>query len=263
LNADFDFKKVSRIAGTSWRGVAQKALGLVGILGLAAAGALYAAPQGATSTATAHKAPPMKAVAMSAPVKTYGSKSAPLTIELFTDYECPICQVFYEQTLRQLIENYVAAGKVYVIHHDFPLAMHQYSGEAARWSDAAATVGQFDAAEAALYDNQAAWTADGNIAKFMAQAMPKTAFDRVEAIMKDCTTPAPQLTTPGADPLARSGHGCPVDPYIAQDIKLGESDGVNATPTYVILRNGQKITQGSGNVSWPILKQVFDTLLAH
>lgn len=222
--------------------------------------ALQATPQAAH---VAHKAPATRATtAISAPVKVYGAKGAPITLELFTDYECPICRNFYENTLRSVINDYVASGKVYIIHHDFPLVMHPYSGQAARWADAAATAGEFGAAEAALYDNQAAWTADGNIAKFMVEAMPRSDFERVGAIMKDCTTPAPQVTTAGTDPLAKSGHSCAMDPYLAQDIELGYKDNVNATPTYIIYHNGQKVTQGSSYVSWPILRQFLDSILS-
>jgi len=57
----------------------------------------------------------------------------------------------------------VAAGKVYFIHRDFPLPMHPYSHQAARWSNAAAKIGKFQEVDAALFDNQAAWSADGNI----------------------------------------------------------------------------------------------------
>lgn len=233
---------------------------LFGLAALVITVALNASPQ---AQHVAHKAPATKATtAMSAPVKVYGTKGAPITVELFTDYECPICRNFYENTLRSLINDYVASGKVYIIHHDFPLMMHPYSGQAARWADAAATVGEFGAAEGALYDNQTAWAADGNIAKFMVEAMPRSDFERVEAIMKDCTTPAPQVNTPGTDPLAKSGHSCPVDPYIAQDMELGYKDNVNATPTFIIYHNGQKVTEGSTYVSWPIFRQFLDSILS-
>jgi protein-disulfide isomerase len=225
---------------------------------LIAAG-LHAAPQTAPSHPVVHKAPATKMV-MSAPIKTYGTKGAPITLELFTDYECPICRSFFEQTLRYAINDYAGVGKVYIVHHDFPLIMHPYSGQAARWSEAAASVGEFGPAEAALYDNQDKWSASGNIAPFIAAAMPKSDFDRVAAIMKQCTTPAPQDQGPGVDPLAKSGTSCPVDKYIADDLNLGNKYGVNATPTYIIYKNGQKVTQGSSFVSWPILKQFLDTL---
>ncbi len=75
-------------------------------------------------------------------------------MEVFSDYECPSCRSLYENTLRPMINDYVASGKVYLIHRDFPLPMHKYGYEAARWINAAARVGQFQNVEAALYDNQ-------------------------------------------------------------------------------------------------------------
>ena len=259
MNAEASSKKL-RCACSSG---ATKLVGALALASLMLSATSFARPQqtATKSSVVAHKAPPTKAtIATSAPTKAYGSPSAPIKFEVFTDYQCPICQVFYEQTLRYMISDYVASGKVYIVHHDFPLVMHQYSGQAARWANAAATVGEFEAVEAAFYNNQAAWTADGNLTKYVVAAMPKSDFDRVQAIMKDCTSPAPQVTSPGADPLAKSGTGCPVDQFIAKDIQLGNQDAVNATPTFIIYHNGQKITQSSGNVSWPILKQFFDTL---
>ena len=127
-----------------------------------------------------------------APVKAYGSPSAPITMEVFTDYECPTCRSFYEQTLRPLINDYVATGKVYVIHHDFPLSVHKYSGQAARWANAAAEVGQFDGVEAALYDNQSSWETDGSVEKYISAALPPAAFKRVQERMRGCDAPGPR-----------------------------------------------------------------------
>jgi protein-disulfide isomerase len=248
-------------------GRAAKLFVVAGAFALLSAHALPAAPQTSSSAAShpvVHKAPATKPVvtAMAAPVKVYGSPSAPIKMEIFTDYQCPICRVFFEQTLRYVINDYVAAGKVYIVHHDFPLVMHPYSGQAARWANASATVGEFGAVEAVLYDNQTTWAPDGNIAKFIAQAMPSSDFQKVQALMKNCTTPAPQVTTSDVDPLLKSGHACPVDPYIASDMKVGYQNAVNATPTYIITYKGQRLPPGSNAVSWPVLKQFFDSLLS-
>lgn len=258
LNLEPDFH--GQAEGPIWHRATMMLLCGAAAVALFAVATLHAAPQ---ASHVAHKAPPTKAaISISEPVKTYGTKGAPITLELFTDYECPICRSFYENTLRSLINDYVAAGKVYIIHHDFPLSMHPYSGQAARWADAAATVGEFGSAEGALYDNQDKWTANGNIAAFIAQAMPRSDFEKVAAIMKDCTTPAPQVTMSNVDPLAKSGRSCPVDPYIAKDIELGYKDNVNATPTYIVYHNGQKIAQASSYVSWAIFRQFLDSILS-
>jgi protein-disulfide isomerase len=195
-----------------------------------------------------------------APVKAYGSRTAPIKMEVFTDYECPMCRNLYEQTLRPMIADYVASGKVYLVHHDYPLdnLEHKYSGQAARWANVAAQFGEFEAAEGALYDNQQGWSADGNIAKYMAGTMSSSDFRRIAKVMETCEAPGPK-GRPGG--IALPPHPCEVDRYIEQDIQLGNQVPVTGTPTYVITYKGQRLPPGSGAVSWPILKQFFDNLL--
>ena len=211
------------------------------------------------ASASAHKhaaADPAPA----APVKTIGNRNAPITMEVFSDYQCPSCGNFYETTLRAMIQDYVASGKVYLVHHDFPLQMHTYSGQAARWANAAAMIGQFQDVDAALFDNQAKWPVDGDIEKYVAGALSPANFKRVQAILKGCTTPAPTSKVDRSLPQAEPG--CPVDPYIIQDIVLGNAVPVQATPTFVIHYKGQSYPASSGIITWPILKQFFDTLLS-
>jgi protein-disulfide isomerase len=200
------------------------------------------------------------AEALPTPIKAYGSSAAPIRMDVFTDYECPMCRNLYEDTLRSLIQDYVASGKVYLVHHDYPLdlAEHKYSGQAARWVNVAAQVGDFEPAEEALYDNQAAWSASGDIAKYMAAAMPGSDFRRMAKIMEGCEPPGPK-GRPGG--VMTPPHPCEVDRYIEQDIQLGNELPLTGTPTYVITYKGQRLPPGSGFVSWPVLKQFFDNLL--
>ena len=195
-----------------------------------------------------------------APVKAYGSKSAPIRMDVFTDYECPMCRNLYEQTLRPMIGDYVASGKVYLVHHDYPLALpeHKFSGQAARWATVAAQLGQFEVAEAALYDNQAAWSVSGDIAKYMAASMSSADFRRLQKLIDTCEPPGP-TGRPGA--VDAPPHPCEADRYIEEDIQTGNQVPVNGTPTYVITYKGQRLPPGSGFVSWPVLKQFFDNLL--
>ncbi len=186
--------------------------------------------------------------ALSAPVKTFGSPTAPITMEVFSDYECPSCRAFFEQTLRPMMNDYVAAGKVYLVQRDFPLPMHPYSHQAARWANAAAEIGKFEEVDSALFDNQNAWSADGNMVKYVAGAMSAADFKRVEKIMQGCE---PQATS-----------GCAVDAWISSDVALGNQVPVRATPTYVISYKGRRLDPGSGVVSWPLLKQFFNSLMA-
>jgi protein-disulfide isomerase len=208
-------------------------------------------------------APAKAAVDSVAPVKSYGSSSAPITMEVFTDYECPSCRNLFEQTLRPLISGYVADGKVYLVHRDFPLPMHRYGYEAARWLNASARAGQFQAVESALYDNQDAWAADGNIAKYVSAAMSPEAFKRVQTLMHGCADPnAAGVKTTSFNLASQSGQSCALDSYIELDRALGNKIPVQATPTFVITYKGKHLPAGSGFVSYPILKQFFDSLLS-
>jgi protein-disulfide isomerase len=203
-------------------------------------------PTAVASSSTAAKA----TETLPAPVKTYGSKNAPITLEVFGDYESPSCGAFYETTLRQMINDYVAAGKVYIVHRDFPLSMHKYGYEAARWANAAASIGKFSEAEAALYDNQNNWAESGNIEKYMAAALSPADMKRIDKLMTGCDV----NTQPGS-------HTCPWDAYIEQDRALGNQVPVQATPTFIIYHKGQKFPAGQGVVSYTVLKQFFDQLL--
>jgi protein-disulfide isomerase len=225
------------------------ALGLT--LSLIDVAAFARATDNAAKPASASKATSAaKSVDASAPVKTYGSKNAPITLEVFGDYECPSCGAFYETTLRQMINNEVAAGKVYIVHRDFPLTMHKYGYEAARWANAAASIGRFAEAESALYDNQNYWAESGNIEKYMAAALSPTDMRRVKALMAGCEA----TVAPGS-------HSCPWDAYIEQDRAMGNQIPVQATPTFLIYYKGQKFPAGQGVVSYTVLKQFFDQLL--
>jgi hypothetical protein len=53
-----------------------------------------------------------------------------------------------------------------------------------------------------------------------------------------------------------------LDTYISSDQELGKAVPVQATPTFVIFYKGQKYPASSGFVTYPILKQFFDSLLS-
>lgn len=197
---------------------------------------------------------------LQAPVKAVGQKNAPIVMEVFSDYQCPACRNLFEQTLRPLMNDYVASGKVYLVHRDFPLPMHPHGYEAARWVNAAAEAGKFEDIEGALYDNQNTWSVDGNMEKIVSSALSKPDFDRVKKFMTGCSEDVPPLFKITASGESATGAGCPLDTFIEADKALGNHIPVTQTPTYVITNKGNRLAPGAGYVSWPILKQFFDSL---
>ena len=69
--------------------------------------------------------------------KESGSASAPITLEVYTDYQCPHCREFYLDVLPSLTKEFIATGKVRLIHRDFRLPQFQYSKTATRYANAA------------------------------------------------------------------------------------------------------------------------------
>jgi len=188
-----------------------------------------------------------------------GSPSAPVQIVEFADYQCPYCQKVHP-ALAKLQEQ--LGDKVSVVFKDFPLPMHPYSYMAARWSNAAAKIGKFEVVDGALFDNQAVWSADGNIEKFVAAAVGPADFKRIKKLMEGCDV-NPNL---GVKPAAfnnsgQADHGCLLDTYIEQDKQLAKQIPVTQTPTSVITYKGQRYPAMPGFVTWPILKQFFDSLM--
>ena len=63
------------------------------------------------------------------PIK--GDVDAPVTIIEFSEYECPYCKKYVDETLNQINEKYIKTGKVKYVFRDFPLGFHQHAKPAA------------------------------------------------------------------------------------------------------------------------------------
>ncbi len=201
-----------------------------------------------------------------APNKTVGSSTAPITLVVYSDFECPACRALYEDTLKPLMSDYIASGKVYLVHKDFPLQMHKYSHEAARYANAAAHMGKYEQVAGILFDNQQTWAADGNVVKFVSQALPPAEMKRVQAMVDSCHEGSPttaKVKPTSLNAAAQTGGGtCQIDKSIDEDVESGKGIAVNQTPTLLIIHAGHT-DRIAGVVSYPVLKAYFDQLLGH
>jgi len=193
-----------------------------------------------TATAAAFAGSPgQSAVADVDPHKAYGSKNAPITMEVFSDFQCPACKQLYKTTNQQLLDNYVNTNKVYLIHRDFPLPMHAYSRIAARYVRAAAGLGKAEQAEKVLFDNQEKWEQSGDVDGTVASALSAADMTKIRAVAK----------------------GTSLDAAIEKDVTLGKGYNVNQTPTTIIHFKGQTYPV-VGVVSYDVLHQFLDQLLS-
>lgn len=226
--------------GKHWRGWAVGvALGAVILGGLAVASQTrHTAP--AKRTAAGSQSNFHVSLEQIAAGKTYGVRTAPITIEEFSDFECPACRELYLQTLQQLLaDNLIAQGKVYLVHHDFPLPVHQYARTAALYANAAAAIGRFESVERALFARQPEWAANGKVREVVASALTATEMRRVDALVR-----SPEIAA-----------------AVDRDIALGRQNGVERTPTMFITYRGRR-QPVVGVVSYPILRRYLEALLA-
>jgi protein-disulfide isomerase len=173
------------------------------------------------------------------PHKAFGSKNAPVIMEVFSDFQCPACKTLFLTTNRQLMDNYVTSGKVYLIHRDFPLAMHAYSRVAARYARGAAQIGKVEPVEKVLFENQEKWEQSGDVDGTVAAVLSAAEMTKVRALVKGGT----------------------LDAAIDKDFALGQLYRVNQTPTTVFHCKGQTYPY-SGVMTYDILKTFLEQLLS-
>lgn len=194
-----------------------------------------------SAKAAAAKSAPAKAEAVPAqPVKSTGSRTAPITMEVWSDFQCPACRNLYAESVKPLMNDYVHTGKVYFIHRDMPLAMHAHARDAARYANAAAQINKFEKVAEVLYATQDAWAMDGT---------------RLETIVATVLTPAEMKQ------VRQNLRSKTVEDAIDSDMARGRQHRVGSTPTVVLTHRGRSMPL-PGVVSYPLLRRVLDQMLA-
>uniref|UniRef100_UPI000B0576A4 thioredoxin domain-containing protein n=1 Tax=Vibrio campbellii TaxID=680 RepID=UPI000B0576A4 len=64
-------------------------------------------------------------------IPSMGDDKATIAIIEFSDYQCPYCKRFTDNTFAKIKENYVDSGKVKYLTRDFPLGFHPQAKGAA------------------------------------------------------------------------------------------------------------------------------------
>ncbi len=172
-----------------------------------------------------------------ASTKAMGSATAPMTIELFSDFQCPHCKEFHDETLPLLIADYVSTGKVYLVRHYF-LLKFPYSRLSATYACAAEKIGKYNEVSDILFKTQRNWGQTGNVDAVVSSVLSPADAQKVRTLAKD-----PSIIA-----------------EIEKDTALGTSESVRETPTMIIIHNGQR-QPIAGVISYPILKMYLDKVL--
>ncbi|HWS85453.1 MAG TPA: thioredoxin domain-containing protein [Pyrinomonadaceae bacterium] len=166
-----------------------------------------------------------------------GSDTARITLEEFSDFQCPACGGI-EPALRRVMQDYESRG-VRLIFRNYPLQMHKYAFIASRAAEAAGLQGKFWEMHDLIYDNQKEWSDSME---------PRVQFDSY-------------ATRLGLDVKRFKADMERQDlaERIKADMMRGTSLGVRGTPT--IFLNGRELVPGQ-LVTEDILRREIEAALA-
>ncbi|MCA9507212.1 MAG: thioredoxin domain-containing protein [Myxococcales bacterium] len=159
----------------------------------------------------------------------YGDPKAPVTVSVFSDYQCPFCSQAHEDLVEGIIADKDLKGKVKVVFKHFPLPFHQMARPASKAALAAGEQGGdcFWALTKKLYGGQKALSEE-NFKKWAEETVCKkndgsTGKLNVAQFWKDY-----------------SSKGADYDKMIEADVQIGRTKAeVRGTPSFYV--NGWKL----------------------
>ena len=143
--------------------------------------------------------------------KALGSPTAPITIDLYADFQCPHCKDFHDEAVGPLIADYVNTGKVYLVRHYFVLKF-PYSRLSAQYACAAERIGKYNPVAEILFKTQQTWGQSGKVDEVVSSVLSPADAAKVRSLAKDPS----------------------VDAEIEKDTQIGIGHNVNQTPTVFI-----------------------------
>jgi len=160
-----------------------------------------------------------------------GETDAPVTIIEFSDYECPYCARFFDQTYEQIDKEYIQTGKVKLVFRDYPLKFHKNAQKAAEAAECAGEQDKYYQMHDKLFDEGVT----GGVSSYKKFA---------DEIGLDTT----------------KFNSCLDNGDMAQEVKNDMSDGIAAgvtgTPGFLI--NGKLV---SGAQPFSVFKQIIESEL--
>jgi protein-disulfide isomerase len=166
-----------------------------------------------------------------------GNPSAKVWMVMASDFQCPYCKQWHDQSFAALKHDYVDNGKVRMAFLNFPLAVHPNAFPAAQVAMCSGAQGKFWPMHDSLYTAQARWAS---------RADPRIVFDSLAtSIGIDTTAMAKCIASRQADAM------------ILADVDRAEHAGVQSTPTIII---GNQLIAGARPTDQ--FRQALDAALA-
>jgi protein-disulfide isomerase len=175
-----------------------------------------------TASVAAKPATPDSNITRADLARIQGSASAPVWVIEVSDFQCPFCKQWHDQTYAALRDQYVKTGKVRLAYVNFPLGSHIHAWPAAESAMCAAAQGKFWEMHDGLFATQGRWERLGSPAAVYDSLAHANGLDMSR--WRDCVN---------------SGM---MKPLIQADHDRASKAGVGATPSFII---GDKILAGA------------------
>ncbi len=169
-----------------------------------------------------------------------GSPNAPYVIIDFSDFQCPFCKKFFDETKNDVVKNLVDSGKARFMYKHFPLdSIHPNARPAAIAFECAKVQGKPWEFHDALFANQ--------------NSLSNALYSRLASSL-------------GLDLTAFnscSGNSAAANAVVESDLQQGIANGITGTPGFLITdAQGNVVTLISGAQPYSAFKRAFDALPA-
>jgi protein-disulfide isomerase len=146
-----------------------------------------------------------------------GDADAPVTVLEISDFQCPYCRMFWEETLPILMREYVETGKIRFVFLNLPLpSLHPNAPAAHEFAMCAAAQDRFWPVHDLLFQHQATWAPMEDPSQYFLQLADSAGLSPIE--------------------LGACFESGSVRSLIEQEAALNVRSGVHSTPSFVIER---------------------------
>lgn len=143
-----------------------------------------------------------------------GNANAPLWVVEISDFQCPFCREWHDQSYAAIKSQYVDTGKIRFAYINYPLSIHKNAWPAAEAAMCAAAQGKFWPMHDSLFALQSRWENAAN---------PQPALDSIAATVG---------VSHDAYTACVTQHQ--MRALIQADVDRANESGVTATPTFII-----------------------------
>jgi len=174
-----------------------------------------------------------------------GNPNAAITMIEFSDFQCPFCKRFHDNTFPLIQTNYIDTGKVNFVYRDFPIqGIHPNALPTALASECADEQGKFWQYHDKIFQNQEEWKS--------------LDLNQIVTLLKQY---ASELKLNEDEFGACLDSGKYVD-EVNNDYQDGQKYGIEGTPGFFIGNDKIGYTKVSGAKPYPSFQSVLDEVLA-